>query len=71
MSDRDTTTITVTVLIDGTQYIHQVEGTHWRRDDERTVYVYNGDITVLEVDAEYFVDAMREDSVETTVTTTQ
>ena len=71
MSDRDTTTISVTALIDGTQYIHTVEGTHWRRDDERTVYVYNGDTTVLEVDAEYFVGAMREDSVETTVNATQ
>lgn len=71
MSDRDTTTITITVLIDGTQYVRQVEGTHWRRDVERTVYVYDGDTTVLEVDAEYFVEAAREDRVETISTVTQ
>ncbi|MFC5278643.1 hypothetical protein ACFPM1_07730 [Halorubrum rubrum] len=71
MSDRDTTTITITVLIDDTQYVRQVEGTHWRRDDERTVYVYNDDTTLLEVEAEHFVEAFREDRVDTITTVTQ
>lgn len=65
------TTITVTVKIDGTEYIRQVQGTHWARGssaDNQSVYVYSGETTVLEVDADHFVEAFREDDVETVAT---
>ncbi|RQG93736.1 hypothetical protein [Natrarchaeobius oligotrophus] len=69
MSD-EPTTITVTVKIDDTEYVRQVQGTHWARDDEGRVYVYNGETTILEVEAPYFVEAFRENDVETTATIT-
>lgn len=64
----DPTTITVTVEIGDTEYIRQVEGTHWARDDNRTLYVYNDDTTVLEVAPEHVVEVFREDDVETIAT---
>lgn len=61
----DTTTITVSVAFGGREYVRQVEGTHWARDDDRTLYVYNGDTTVLEVESEYVVEVLREEDVTT------
>ncbi|ELZ84454.1 hypothetical protein C453_12946 [Haloferax elongans ATCC BAA-1513] len=58
-------TITVTILIDGHEYIRQVEGTHWARDDSRTLYVYDGPQTVLEAADQHVVEVFREDRVDT------
>lgn len=63
MTDSTTTTFTVTVLIDESEIVRQVQGTHWRRDDSRNVWVYDGDEAVLEVESEYFVEILREDAV--------
>jgi hypothetical protein len=63
-----TTTITVTVAIGGREYIRQVEGTHWARDENRTLYVYDDDRTLLEVEAEHVVEVLREADVQTAVT---
>jgi hypothetical protein len=68
MSD-ETTTITVTVVIDDREYVRQVQGTHWARDDDRTLYVYDSeDRTVLEADGDHVVEVFREDEVETVAT---
>lgn len=70
MSD-EPTIITVTVEIDGTEYVRQVQGTHWARGssaDNHSVYVYNEGETVLEVSADHFVEAFHEDAVETIAT---
>ncbi|WP_197052449.1 hypothetical protein [Halobellus rufus] len=64
----DAEAITVTVLIDNREYIHQTEGTHWARDDADRLYVYDGDTTVLEVAGEHVVEVLREDHVTTPVT---
>jgi hypothetical protein len=61
----DPTTITVILEVAGTEYVHQVEGTHWRRDESRTVYVYKYDETLIEVDPDHFVAAFYEDQIET------
>lgn len=66
----DPTTITIVLEVASTEYIHQTEGTHWRRDESRTVYVYNGDETVLEVDPDHFAAAFYEDEIETIGTVT-
>jgi len=63
-----TTTITVTVAIGGREYVRQVEGTHWARDENRTLYVYDDETTVLEVEAEHVVEVLREEDVQTAVT---
>lgn len=70
MSD-DITTITVTVEIGDTEYVRQVQGTHWARDDSRTLYVYNDNTTVLEVAPEHVVEVFREGDVETIATITK
>ncbi|WP_199522948.1 hypothetical protein [Haloferax sp. Atlit-6N] len=57
--------ITVTVLIEGFEYLRRVEGTHWARDGERNLYVYDGDLTVLEVTDGHVVEVCRESHVET------
>jgi|AntDeeMetagen134_2_1112570.scaffolds.fasta_scaffold28871_2 hypothetical protein len=59
------TTITIVLEVAGSEYIHQTEGTHWRRDESRTVYVYNDDETLLEVDSDHFAAAFYEDEIET------
>ena len=64
----DTTTITVTVEIGGREYVRQVEGTHWARDDNDRLYVYDDDTTVLDVADENAVEVLREDAVETIAT---
>ena len=66
----DITTITVTVRVDEQTLVRQVEATHWARDDERTLYVYRGDRTLLEVADEYVVSVLREEAVETILTAT-
>ena len=62
-TNSDTGTFTVTVLIGDTELVRQVEGTHWRRDDSRNVFVYDSDTAVMEVESEYFVEIVREDNI--------
>lgn len=64
----DTTTITVTVEIGDREYVRQVQGTHWARDDDDRLYVYDDDQTVLEVAADNVTEVLREDAVETIAT---
>jgi len=64
----DPTTITVVLEVAGSEYVHQVEATHWRRDNDQNVYVYRNDETLLEVDPDHFVAAFYEDEIETTDT---
>ncbi|MDS0280295.1 hypothetical protein NDI85_21150 [Halomicroarcula sp. S1AR25-4] len=64
----DTTTITTTVAIGGRVYVRQVQGTHWARDDDGRLYVYDDDTTVLDVGADNVVEILREDDVETVAT---
>ena len=64
----DTTIFTITVLIGGDEIVRQVTGTRWRRDESRNIWVYDGDEPVLEVEAEYFVEIVREDKI-TSITT--
>lgn len=65
---RKITTITITVEIGGTEYVRQVQGTHWARDDSRNVFVYDEDGPILEVTEDHFVEAFYEDNVETIAT---
>lgn len=73
---RETTTITIILELGGTEYLHQVEGTHWTHGGaEESVYVYDDnapfDDPLIEVDIGHFAGAFREDDVETigTITT--
>jgi len=66
----DPTTITVILEVAGNEYVHQLEGTHWRRDESRTVYVYDDDDTLIEVDPDHFVAAFYENEIETIETVT-
>lgn len=56
------TTITITIEVGGEQYIHQVEGESWAKDEEGNRYVYDGDDDdpVAEVGPENFVSIMKE-----------
>jgi len=65
MTDRDTTTITITVELGGSEYVHSTEGTHWARDDDGRLYVYDGDMTLLEIKAEHVVEVAREERIDT------
>lgn len=68
-----TNTLTVTVLIDGKELVRQVQGTRWRRDDHRNVWIYDeNDEPVMEIDGEHFVEIVREDRItqESTSTST-
>jgi hypothetical protein len=49
-------------------FVRQVEGTHWARDENRRLYVYDDDTTVLDVGADSVVEVLREDDVETVAT---
>jgi hypothetical protein len=64
----DTTTITVTVEIGDREYVRQVQGTHWARDDNGRLYVYDDDRTVLDVDDDVVTEVLREGAVQTTAT---
>lgn len=70
---RDITTINIVLEIAGTEYVHRVEGTHWAwSPDGSSLYVYDetgsaaNDDPLIEVDADHFAGAFREDRVETT-----
>ena len=67
MSD-DTTIFTITVLINGTELVRQVEGSHWARDDSRNVWIHDGDKPVMEVESEHFVEIVRESNITATTT---
>lgn len=64
----DTTIFTITVLVNDTELVRQVEGTHWSRDDSRNVWVHNGDDPVMEVEADHFVEIVREDRINAVTT---
>ena len=64
----ETTTITITVEVGGRVFVRQVQGTHWARDDDGRLYVYDNDTTVLDVGAGSVVEVLREDDVETVAT---
>ena len=59
----DTTIFTITVLINDTELVRQVKGTHWRRDDTRNVWIYAGNEPVMEVESEHFVEIVRESNI--------
>jgi hypothetical protein len=70
----DPTPITVTVIINGEQYVRRIpDATHWRRDGDGNFYVYReeddgSDTTLMEVAEGHVVEAMRENNVDTLTT---